>query len=244
MCVLAFAWRPNSRWRLVVTGNRDEVHARPAQPLSRWHRAPHLLAGRDLLSGGTWMGVSEEAGRFAVVTNVRGHGAPDSGLESRGALVVRLLTESATGLDEGMAARFNAFNVIASEGDQASFLANRPAFQRRALAPGVYGLSNADLDAPWPKTVRVRSGVEGWLADGKSESAELLDLLAEGRDTTLDPLAEAHLSPVFMRNSVYGTRCSTVVLVDSKGRGTIVERRYSPEAVVTGETELSFRWPS
>src|SRR5690348_12677391 len=100
MCVLAFAWRPNSRWRLVAAGNRDELHARPAQPLARWEQPPHLLAGKDLVSGGAWMGVSED-GRFAVVTNIRGHGAPDPGLESRGTLVVRLLTEPAFELDHG-----------------------------------------------------------------------------------------------------------------------------------------------
>jgi uncharacterized protein with NRDE domain len=242
MCVLAFAWRPNSRWRLVAAGNRDELHARPAQPLARWEQPPHLLAVKDLVSGGTWMGVSED-GRFAVVTNIRGHGAPDPELESRGTLVVQLLTEPAFELDQASAAHFNAFNVITAEGDHASFYANRPAFQRRLLAPGVYGLSNADLDDPWPKTVRLRSGVERWLADGESDAAELLDLLAEGRDQTLDPRDEAHLSPIFMRNPVYGTRCSTVVLIDSEGHGTIVERSYSPAATVTGETELSFRWP-
>jgi uncharacterized protein with NRDE domain len=243
MCVLAFAWRPNSRWRLVAAGNRDELHARPTEPLSCWDQPPHLLAGRDLVSGGTWMGVSE-AGRFAVVTNIRGHGSPDPELESRGALVVRLLTEPAASLEAGMSARFNAFNVIAADGDQASFFANRPTFQRRSLAPGVYGLSNADLDDPWPKTVRLRSGVVGWLADRASAATELLDLLAEGRETPFDVLTEAHNSQLFMRNPLYGTRCSTVVLIDSEGRGTIVERSYSPDATVTGEVELSFRWPS
>jgi uncharacterized protein with NRDE domain len=243
MCVLAFAWRPNSRWRLVAAGNRDELHARPAQPLARWERPPHVVAGKDLVSGGTWMGASEE-GRFAVVTNIRGHGAPDPQLESRGTLLVRLLTEPPFELDPASAAHFNAFNVITAEGDHASFYANRPAFQRRSLAPGVYGLSNADLDDPWPKTVRLRSGVEQWLVNDESDVVQLLDLLAEGRDQTLDPRDEAHLSPIFMRNPVYGTRCSTVVLIDSEGHGTIVERSYSPEAAVTNETELSFRWPS
>jgi uncharacterized protein with NRDE domain len=243
MCVLAFAWRPNSRWRLVVAGNRDELHARPTQPLARWDQPPHLLAGRDLVSGGTWMGVSEE-GRFAVVTNIRGHGAPNADLESRGSLVVRLLTDSASELDAEVAARFNPFNVIIAEGDQASFFANRPEFHRRSLGRGVYGLSNADLDDPWPKTLRLKSSLEEWIADGGAGAAELLDLLAEGRDSPLDSLAEPDLSPLFMRNAQYGTRCSTVVLVDSAGHGTIVERSYSPDAAITGETELSFRWPS
>src|SRR3546814_7425922 len=86
MCVLAFAWRAHPHWPLIAAGNRDELHARPAQPLARWDRPDHLLAGRDLQSGGTWLGVSEQ-GRFAVVTNLRGYGAPEPGRASRGALV-------------------------------------------------------------------------------------------------------------------------------------------------------------
>jgi uncharacterized protein with NRDE domain len=243
MCVLAFAWRPNSRWRLVVAGNRDELHARPAQTLARWDSPPHLLAGRDLLSGGTWMGVSEES-RFAVVTNVHGYGMPDPDLQSRGALVVRLLSGQVPVVDAELVARFNAVNVISVEGDQASFFANRPASQHRSLEPGIYGLSNADLDAPWPKTLRLRSGVEQWLADARTDTAELLDLLAEGRATPVDPLVKPERSPLFIRNPVYGTRCSTVVLVDWDGQGTIVERSYSADAAITGQTELSFNWRS
>lgn len=242
MCVLAFAFRPNPRWRLVVAGNRDEAHARPSLPLARWEEHPQLLAGRDAVAGGTWMGVSEE-GRFAVVTNVGGDGPADPALQSRGALVVGLLVGRRSGIDAAEASRFNAFNVITADRDQATFFANRPQFQRRSLAPGVYGLSNADLDAPWPKTVRLRSGMHQWLAAETGDTAALLDLLAEGRDTPLESLTAPNLSPVFMRHPQYGTRCSTVVLVDAEGHGAIVERSYSPDADITGEIELRFRWP-
>jgi len=77
MCVLALAWQAHPRWRLIVAGNRDELHARPAAALARWDGPAQILAGRDLQSGGTWMGVSEQA-RFVVVTNLRGFGAPRS----------------------------------------------------------------------------------------------------------------------------------------------------------------------
>src|SRR4249919_1335275 len=92
MCVLAFAWHAHPRWPLVVAGNRDELHARPTIPLARWDRPSHLLAGRDLQSGGTWLGVSEQ-GRFAVVTNLRGYGVPQPDCASRGALVADALSE-------------------------------------------------------------------------------------------------------------------------------------------------------
>ena len=86
MCVVAIALDAHPRWRLVVAGNRDEFHARASAPLARWGDAPHVIGGRDLVSGGGWIGVSEE-GRFAVVTNVagypRGEGAPSRGAITR-----------------------------------------------------------------------------------------------------------------------------------------------------------------
>src|ERR1700754_2725628 len=90
MCILAFAWQAHPRWHLVLAGNRDERHDRPAAPLARWEAPADLIAGRDLKSGGTWLGVSEK-GRLAVVTNLRGHGGPDPAKVSRGALVADLL---------------------------------------------------------------------------------------------------------------------------------------------------------
>src|ERR1700760_2772707 len=109
MCVLALAWKAHPAWRLVLAGNRDEFHARPAAPLARWSADPGgVLAGRDLQSGGTWLGVSEE-GRFAVVTNLRPgqSAAPDA--PSRGVLLADLLTGEGpyAGLHTGDLAAFN-----------------------------------------------------------------------------------------------------------------------------------------
>ena len=53
MCLVVLAHRMHPRYRLVVAANRDEFHAREAAPLSWWSDRPGLLAGRDLVSGGT-----------------------------------------------------------------------------------------------------------------------------------------------------------------------------------------------
>jgi uncharacterized protein with NRDE domain len=246
MCVLAFAWQAHPRWRLVMAGNRDELHARPAAPLARWAEAPHILAGRDLASGGTWLGVSEE-GRFAVVTNLRGYGPPAPDRASRGALVTDVLA----GAEPEALDAFNPFNLIAADQAGARFLANRPGPVRAALAPGLYGLSNGALDAPWPKTLRLKQRLLDWIVAGADGPERLLDALAEDRLPTagLAPAApsdaprEPALSPVFIRDPVYGTRCGTVVAIDMAGRGTIVERRYDAAGAPTGETALSFAWP-
>src|SRR3712207_1875681 len=151
MCVLTLAWHAHPPWRLVLAGNRDEYHARPATPLARWDRLDHVLAGVHLQSGGTWLGVSER-GRIAVVTNLRGYGAPRPDLASRGALVTDLLAGRRRYAfpDDAALADFNPFNLVFVDGDEASFLSNRPEAVRAHLAHGIYGLSNGALDEPWP----------------------------------------------------------------------------------------------
>jgi len=247
MCIMAMAWNAHPRWRLILIGNRDELHARPAAPLARWEQPNHLIAGRDLLSGGTWLGVSEQ-GRAAIVTNLRGYGDPRPDRASRGALVTDLLAGSeAAALDD-----FNPFNLILLDPNQAHFLTNRPAPLRTELTPGLYGLSNGMLDAPWPKTLALKSALLDWLMAGAATPLALFDALRSENlthagiapDTPSDVPAEALISPIFIRNPTYGTRCSTIIAIDMQGHGTITERRFDPEGTQTGESSFSFAWPA
>lgn len=231
MCVLAFAW-DHPRWRLVLAGNRDEFHTRPSAPLGPWSEAPDVLAGRDLVSGGTWLGV-HRGGRCAVVTNVRGQ-PPRPDARSRGDLVAAAIAGAplADDLDA-----YNGFNLIAIEGDAARFATNRPHADARVLGSGVYGLANAGLDEPWPKTVRLKAVLTTWLARADPPEA-LFDGLAE-------EVPEDHgLSSIFIRNPVYGTRCSTLVAVAHDGAGVIAERRFDSDGAITGETRIGFDWPA
>lgn len=252
MCVLAFAWQAHPRWQLVVAGNRDELHARPAAPLARWDEPPHLLAGRDLLSGGTWLGASEQ-GRFVVVTNLRGFGMPEPDRVSRGRLVTDLLSGGGDYGDPERAdlAAFNPFNLIMADRTQARFLTNRPAASRSKLDHGIYGLSNGGLDEPWPKTMQLKACLLDWIVAGATQPEALLDALAIETlpDVGLRPMQpsdapqEAQDSPIFIRNPVYGTRCSTVAAIDAAGAGVIIERRFAANGTAAGETSLSFSWP-
>ena len=252
MCVLAFAWRAHPLWPLIVAGNRDELHARPAAPLARWDGPTHLLAGRDLQSGGTWLGVSEQ-GRFAVVTNLRGYGLPEPARPSRGALVTDVLAGQGRYADlrDAELSDFNPFNLIVADRERAYFLSNRPKIVRSLLAPGIYGLSNGALDEPWPKTMRLKEILLEWIVTASARPEILLEGLREeslpgvGIRSAIpsDVPQEPPLSPIFIRNSVYGTRCSTVVAVDDQGKGVIIERRYTPAGEEAGETALSFSWP-
>lgn len=55
-------------------------------------------------------------------------------------------------------------------------------------------------------------------------------------------LIDHHAHPVFIENQVYGTRCSTVVAVDHRGQGRIIERRFDAAGSVSGESDIDFRW--
>ncbi|MET0363881.1 MAG: NRDE family protein [Sphingobium sp.] len=253
MCVLALAWKAHPRWRLVVAGNRDELHARPAAPLARWEgQEEGLLAGRDLRSGGTWLGVSE-AGRLVVVTNLRGYGEARPDKASRGALVTDLLTGSVdiAGLSDAHLDDFNPFNLIAADSDGVQFLSNRPAAIRSQLGPGIFGLSNGRLDEPWPKTVQIKAGLLEWIVSGAHRPEDLFGMLREDRlpevgipsPEASDIPEEARQSPIFILDPVYGTRCSTVVAIDEQGQGIVMERSFAPDGTTFGTTGLSFRWP-
>jgi uncharacterized protein with NRDE domain len=250
MCIAAFAWQAHPRWLLVAMGNRDEFHDRPAAPLAAWDEG--ILAGRDLQSGGTWLGVSH-AGRFALVTNLRGYGDPDPDRVSRGALVTDLLTHSGRYADPARAPLqdFNPFNLILADRSEAHCLSNRPDDIRSTLAHGIYGLSNGTLDEPWPKTLQLKAALLDWLNE---DGEDFVPLFAALRSETLsnvgvpprepsDVPLEAPDTPSFIRNPVYGTRCSTVVAVNRAGIGTIIERRFTAESRADGETTLTFAWP-
>ena len=249
MCVAAIAWDAHPRWRLVAIGNRDEFHARPAAPLAAWDDGSGILAGRDLQGGGTWLGVST-AGRFTLVTNFRVPGYPQPGRPSRGGLVTDLLTGAVRAEDVAIPA-FNPFNLFVVEGGAARVLTNHPRELRQPLAPGVHGLSNGAFEGSWPKTRQLNAALKGWLGGPAEDFAPLLAALrAEtphptdaSDDAPSGSQPEARYAPVFIRDPIYGTRCSTVVAVDRVGRGAIVERRYAPDGSATGETALKFAWP-
>lgn len=241
MCVAALAWDMHPEWLLVAIGNRDEFHDRPTAPLAKWDDGSGIIAGRDLQGGGTWLGVSE-TGRFALVTNYRVPEGPQPGRLSRGKLVTDLLE----GHPPARTAEMNPFNLIHARGPDAWFLGNHPSPRHEPLAPGVHGLSNGGFDDLWPKTRQLQGALQRWLDDRSPDFEPLFGAL---RAETPGPMVgdaadgpDPAYAPVFIRNPVYGTRCSTVVAVDRKGKGRIAEVRFDAAGECTGETYFDFRW--
>lgn len=230
MCVVALAHRVHPDWPLILIGNRDEFHERPAALLHEWDDGSGLAAGRDLQAGGTWLGVHRPSGRTVVVTNVRG-AMPDPAKESRGALVSDLLRGEGRFADPAAEdlPRFNAFNLFAVDGGAARLLTNRPVPLIMPLEPGVHALANEPVDAPCPRAERLRAALETTVA-ASTDPERLLDTLMAGDDPAL-----------FLRGDVYGTRASTLVLISADGAVRMTERRYEAGGRPAGTTALEFR---
>lgn len=256
MCLITFAWNPTSKLRLLVVANRDEFHARPSAPLAVWPERPDLIAGRDIEAQGTWLGLSTR-GRFAAVTNVRLPGPMRLGLRSRGALALDFLAAPTTPTAHLAAlqpqfAEYGPCNLLLADATQACYASNRPGVPMQRLQDGIYGLSNAALDTPWPKTVRLKAAVSAWVEVGDaSDLNPLFAALADDHappdatlpDTGVGLARERFVAPAFIRGREYGTRCSTVLRVDAAGKGLIIERRFGPDGVAAGESRIEFRWP-
>jgi uncharacterized protein with NRDE domain len=265
MCLLVLAWRVHTRYRLVVAANRDEFHARAAAPLAKWPPPADLLAGRDLRSQGTWLGINRER-RFGVVTNFRELQPARPAAPSRGELVPDYLGARHDGTParaadflvalEPRATAWSGFNLLLSDADSLCYASNRTTPFARELRPAVYGLANESLDTPWPKLQRVRSGFEAWLREGADAEMEGLFALLADRTPAGDP-PEARsgalptewaraLSAPFVLHPEYGTRCSTVLLLEGDGRLQLAERRFDPDGRLSGETEFRLQpgeWP-
>jgi uncharacterized protein with NRDE domain len=252
MCLLAIAWHAHPTHSLVLAANRDEFHGRAAAPLDRWSQ-PAMLAGRDLQAGGTWLGIGAGS-RFGIVTNFRELARPRRSAPSRGSLIPEFL---ASGLSaeqflsrlEADAMGYAGFNLLLGDGAQLWYASNRADEFARPLPPGVYGLSNHFLDTPWPKLERVRRRLHG-LLEQQDPSRLLHSLLGvlEDRErsalhdlpaTGLTPDWEHVLSSPFVVHPEYGTRCATIVLADTDGRGTVRERRYASDGQAVGDTEFA-----
>ena len=252
MCLLVLAWKHHPRYRLILAGNRDEFHDRAAAPLNWWQDDPRILGGRDLKANGTWLGVAR-SGRFGVVTNYRDLQAPVESAPSRGQLVPRFLTGATSPkefLDDlrGAAPRYSGFNLLVGGTRSLYYFSNRGGNAPTALAPGVYGLSNHLLDTPWPKLARTRERFNALLTQPEIAPEDLFSMLADREQATGPDLPSTGLpedwervvSAPFIVNERYGTRCSSVLLVERTGRTILQERRFDAAGIQSGNSRFEF----
>ena len=266
MCLILFAWKSHPDYPLVVAANRDEFYERKTDGISWWPEHPHVLAGRDradvLGSPGTWLGFTK-TGKFAALTNIRAPSEKNPDSRTRGELSMMYLasTDRPKSFIRENAQRFqsyNGFNLLMadlsdSENAEMHWVSNRmimgqnirprKVFPHQPLDAGVYGLSNAMLDTPWPKVNhRVAAFAQALAMDsGQLKNADqYLKLLADTHHASDHELPntgvsrewEKALSPAFIKTASYGTRSSTILRIRKDGQFEMVERRFDATGTV------------
>jgi len=241
MCLIFFAHECHPRYRLLLVANRDEFYDRPTRPAQFWRQRPELLAGFDEVGGGTWLGVTK-SGRWSLVTNVRNRVDLDRhGSRSRGLLVTEALINgtsprkhiAALAADLQVTA-MRGFNLLLGDGKEVVWYANRDGVKPQRLVPGIYGLSNALLDSPWPKLAGGKAEFAKLFAADEPDEQQLFALLADTNlaptqelpDTGFGPKWEKILSARFIRAPGYGTRISTQLRIGCDGQVEFVERSF------------------
>lgn len=227
MCLILFSWKAHSHHDLIVAANRDEFYNRPTRSAHAWQESPDLIAGKDLTAGGTWMGITK-SGRFAALTNYRDPANINPEAPSRGHLTKEfLLSEvSPEAYLQALKKRnepYNGFNLLVGNHDTLCYY-NNVNHEIKALKPGIYGLSNALLNDPWPK---VKQGMNKLKSLMKQDhpSAQALIKIVQNKSLASDqelpntgvPIDwERSLSAMFIEMDGYGTRCSTAILKTGK----------------------------
>lgn len=241
MCLILFAYQHHPRYRLIIAANRDEFYDRPSLPAGFWPDCPAVLGGRDLEQGGSWMGIARN-GRIAAVTNYRDPAGHKLEAKSRGALVRDFLCGAEATADylqriDGEADDYNGFNLLAGDNDGLWYYSNRQR-QIYPIPSGIHGVSNHLLNTAWPKVTlgKARFAEIIRLPETQWEDAFLCLLTDQTRPADQDlPQTgvslewERMLASVFITSPTYGTRTSTLLLLDYEGRMRFVEKTFRPD---------------
>lgn len=168
----------------------------------------------------------------------------------RGALVAEFLAspEPACAWAEllgGSASEYAGYNLLLWDGEELIYATNRLKPRWESLPPGLYGLSNAGLDTPWPKLQRARAALARYLDDGQEPA--LLAAFADETvaadealpDTGVGLVMERALSPPFIRRPGYGTRCTSLIRLDQQDQLEFLERRHGVDGAPAGDTRLA-----
>jgi len=241
MCLILFGWQQHPAYPLVLAANRDEFYHRPTRTSQLWQQPPDLLAGQDLQAGGTWMGVRGN-GRFAAVTNIRAPRFRRPAHQSRGQLVLSYLQEEdtrnhllATWQPPYPWSDYGGFNLLFGRLPTQLLFRASGQHKARSLTGGIYGLSNASLNTPWPKVEQGKKRLRQLLDNDQVKADALLALLADTTsfpdtelpDTGVGLETERRLSPLMIRTEGYGTRSSTALILHQSGRLEWLERNFN-----------------
>lgn len=251
MCLVNFHFQDHSHYKLIVVANRDEFYERPTAAAHFWDDEPMILAGRDLLQQGTWLGVTKN-GRFAALTNYRNPREKGPFPTSRGELVTNFLTSDDQPNDYlqkliKVSSNYAGFNLIVGDSEQL-FYFNNIEKEVVKVSPGTHSVSNHFLNTPWPKVVRGRKSLRKYVVNEQNiDHNELFKFVSNAEMATDDQLPntgipielERKLSPLFITTDNYGTRSSTVLTIDRYNNVNFTEKTFN-NGKFSSEVKFSF----
>ncbi|SOC06087.1 uncharacterized protein with NRDE domain [Ureibacillus xyleni] len=237
MCLINVHYNQHPTYKLIIVANRDEDYLRPTEAAHFWQDNPTILAGRDLLQMGTWLGISKN-GRFAAVTNFRDPSEPAKP-KSRGEIVTNFLSGDGTiaaFIEELRTNRdqYGGYNVLLWNGKE-FFHYNNRLDEVNNIKEGTHSLSNYSLNTPWPKVEKAKLKLKDYASHQHELNMEdLFEMVADPEiaeddrlpDTGVGLELERLLSSIFIKMPNYGTRNSTVILIDHHNKVTFVERTF------------------
>jgi uncharacterized protein with NRDE domain len=251
MCLIFLSINKHPDFKLVVAANRDEFYNRKTAAADFWQDQPSIVGGRDLEAGGTWLAMSKK-GRIAMVTNYRDLKNIKTNAPSRGGLVTDYLVSHDSTLDymskvESVGKAYNGFNLIAGDLNDFYYYSNFGNGVEK-ISAGLHGLSNHLLDTAWPKVARGKKRVSEIL-EGKFNYKDLFTVLYDVEtaaddllpDTGVGLERERALSSMFIKSPGYGTRCSTVVLVNNDNEVLFVERVFDLTTFAFSEKSFTLK---
>jgi uncharacterized protein with NRDE domain len=252
MCLILFAKNAHPKYKLVLASNRDEFLNRPTSPSHFWTEHPQILAGKDEVGGGTWLGITK-TGKFAALTNFRDPHNIKSNAPTRGELVTDFLKQeiSPQAYLETIKAKgqaYNGFNLLIGSMDELYWYSNYGK-EIEKLSDGVYGLCNHLLDTPWPKVEKGKEALAMAVKKDENITFETLEAILQDKSLAPDEILpktglvyerEKALSSIFIDTEGYGTCSSGVLLVDYANNVSYKEITYTRDGKLAKSELFNF----
>ncbi len=237
MCLILFSYNSHPHYKLILASNRDEFYERPTKQLHKW-ADKNILAGQDKMNKGTWLGINPNW-KLAAITNYRDLSNIKDQAPSRGLLVSNFLEndESPTNYLEktsNSASDFNGYNLLVGDKTGLYYFSNIEN-KIEKIEPGIHGLSNRFLNTPWPKVENGKKEFEQIIGQDEEipidKIFKLLNDTTKPQDNELPDTGvgmewERVLAPIFIKSEIYGTRASSIVLIDHNDQITFIEKSF------------------
>jgi uncharacterized protein with NRDE domain len=226
MCTLVILRRPEHVWPVIIGANRDEMIGRPAAPPARhWPDRPEVVAGRDLLAGGSWLGINDW-GVAAAILNRHGSLGPAPGQRSRGELVLEALdhpdavaaAEALSHLDPDA---YRTFNLIIADNRDAFWLrhADGARVEARPVPEGLSLIDSGDLNRPNNRRVTIATPRFRDAAPPDPDREDWADWQALLSNSESPPGEPPESALRFTTPHGYGTVSSALIALPAAGAG-------------------------